>query len=229
VHRARPVSLGDLASTPFTDDWGFSRGLPVDRTYVEEFLAANAGEIRGRVLEIGDADYTARFGGDRVLRADVLDLRDHPGVTHVGDLQDAPMLEDGVYDCVVLTQVLVLIPDLARALATVQRILRPGGVALITNPGISQVSHDPSEAAAWHWALYPRSLQRLLVGAGFPAKTIEIGSWGNLKATVAFLAGLASSDLEPAELSFRDPRYPLLVSAKAVKSPRSAAAGASTH
>ena len=67
------VRFGDLHRlTPISQCFGFDRGLPVDRYYIERFLARHASEIVGRVLEIGDDTYTRRFGGSRVSRSDVL-------------------------------------------------------------------------------------------------------------------------------------------------------------
>jgi glycosyltransferase involved in cell wall biosynthesis len=61
--RIGAVDFGDLGSTrPISLDFGFDRGTPVDRYYVEGFLARHASDIRGRVLEIGDASYSRRFG-----------------------------------------------------------------------------------------------------------------------------------------------------------------------
>src|SRR3954468_17948301 len=67
------VDFGDFRRTrPLSAHFGFERGRPIDRFYVERFLADNAEAIRGRVLEIGDATYTHRFGGNRVTQSDVL-------------------------------------------------------------------------------------------------------------------------------------------------------------
>jgi hypothetical protein len=68
--RRRPVgkvrfgSLGQVS--PISSIFGFDRGLPVDRYYIEKFLSAQSADIYGRVLEIGDDRYTRKFGGDRV-------------------------------------------------------------------------------------------------------------------------------------------------------------------
>jgi hypothetical protein len=49
--RRRPPRLGDLRRvTPIDPNWGFERGTPIDRVYVEQFVSANAADIRGRVL-----------------------------------------------------------------------------------------------------------------------------------------------------------------------------------
>jgi glycosyltransferase involved in cell wall biosynthesis len=49
------VSFGDFSRiAPISQDFGFDRGTPIDRHYVEDFLTRNSGDIKGRVLEVGD-------------------------------------------------------------------------------------------------------------------------------------------------------------------------------
>ena len=107
------VRLGDLRRlTPISQCFGFDRGLPVDRYYIERFLARHASEIVGRVLEIGDDAYTRKFGGSRVSRSDVLHVHHgNPRATFVGDLTDPDVLPEAAFDCIVLTQTLQLIYD----------------------------------------------------------------------------------------------------------------------
>jgi glycosyltransferase involved in cell wall biosynthesis len=51
------VRLGDLDRlTPVSRVFGYDRGLPVDRYYIEGFLFHHANDIAGRVLEIADND-----------------------------------------------------------------------------------------------------------------------------------------------------------------------------
>ena len=46
------VRFGDLKRlTPISPKWGLDRGRPIDRSYIESFLAQHASNIRGRVLE----------------------------------------------------------------------------------------------------------------------------------------------------------------------------------
>src|ERR1022692_2553351 len=67
------VRLGELRRLePVSSTFGFDRGTPIDRHYIERFLGRHAADIGGRVLEFGDARYTRRFGGHRVERSDVL-------------------------------------------------------------------------------------------------------------------------------------------------------------
>ena len=48
-------------------DFGFDRGTPIDRYYIESFLSTHASDIRGHVLEVADNTYTRRFGGDPAI------------------------------------------------------------------------------------------------------------------------------------------------------------------
>jgi glycosyltransferase involved in cell wall biosynthesis/ubiquinone/menaquinone biosynthesis C-methylase UbiE len=216
-HRIK-FSFGDLGSQPVCRNWGFSRGAPIDRRYIEEFLSRHAHDIRGRVLEIGENRYTLQFGGEKVTRSDVLDiLPQSDNVTIIADLTDAPSIPSDTFDCVILTQVLMLIQDVPKALATVCRILRPGGVALITVPGISQISSLPDEAKAWSWSFYPKSLRWLLLQHPFDEQSLLVEGRGNLKTTIGFLVGLAQNDMEESDYAFDDESYPLVVAARAVK------------
>jgi SAM-dependent methyltransferase len=207
--------LGGLS--PITNDWGYSRGLPVDRVYIERFLARHKHDIRGHVLEIGDDTYTWRFGEERVAKSTTLDIRrDNSKAMIVADLTDAPHIPDDTFDCVILTQVLVLIRDFESALRTVSRILKPHGVALITIPGITQISADTAESAAWSWSFYPETF-RSFVSRYFDRQNLIVESYGNVKTTIAFLAGLARDDLAPDDFEHNDCRYPLIVGVRAIK------------
>ena len=223
----RPAfDFGDIGHAQVTSDWGFSRGLPVDRPYIEDFLQRHAEDIRGRVLEVENAAYTRRFGGARVTQADVLDIRPtNPNATFVDDITNAASIPSATFDCLVFTQVLVLIRDAPAAMREMCRILKPGGVALITVPGISHISPLADEAAAWSWSFYPNTLRWLLAEAGFEAETLQVEGWGNLRTTVAFLAGLAQQDLAPEDYAVRDSRFPLIVTARAMRPPLPAGAG----
>src|SRR5262245_54268962 len=58
--RWRPGALrfGDLRRlSPVSRTFGFDRGLPIDRYYIESFLAEHALDIRGRTLEVADNAY----------------------------------------------------------------------------------------------------------------------------------------------------------------------------
>lgn len=212
------VRLGSLRRLePISRDWGFDRGSPIDRFYIEEFLAAHASDIRGDVLEIDVDTYTRQFGGQRVERSHVLSLSgEQAGVTIVGDLESGQNLPSERFDCAILTQTLQLVYDVPAALRTVQRILRPGGVALVTVPGISKIARDPEDRWGSYWAFTDRSA-RTLFETVFPEGDIGVVVYGNVLTAIAFLHGLAAEELSPEELAHRDPDYQLLVAVRVRK------------
>jgi SAM-dependent methyltransferase len=220
------VRLGDLRrAEPISRVFGFDRGLPVDRYYVDAFLARHAEDVRGRVLEVAETTYTRRFGGDRVTRVDVLHVEPGAGgeTTIVDDLAVGANLESDAYDCVLLTQTLHHVFDVARALETVHRILTPGGVLLATEPGISQISRYDADRWGDHWRFTSQSARRL-AGERFAPGDVSVETFGNVLAAVALLHGLAAGELRPEELDARDPDYEVVLGIRAVKrSPADAA------
>jgi SAM-dependent methyltransferase len=215
--RLKSVRFGDLRRLhPISPDFGFDRGRPVDRRYIEDFLSRNAEDIKGRVLEIGDNAYTRQYGEARVTHSDILHIdQSNPRATLVGDLAKGDHLPSESFDCIVLTQTLQYVFDVHKAVTTLHRMLKPGGVLLLTVPGVTSI--DRGEwAASWYWSLSPAALNRLLEHR-FGEAHLSVTSYGNVLAAVAFLHGLAESELRPTELDAHDPQYPVIVAARAVK------------
>ena len=202
--------------TPISRNWGFDRGLAIDRYYIEEFLASHASDIRGRVLEIEDGMYTRQFGGDAVTDRDVLHVTaGNPRATIVGDLADGGGIPSDRFDCALITQTLQLIYDVRAAVATLYRILKPGGVLLATVPGITRISHE-EWAGSWFW-LFTSSSAKRLFGDIFGESNVDVQTYGNVLTAVSFLHGLAKEEMHPAELDYRDPDYQVIITVKAVK------------
>ena len=220
--RVRPpvgaVDFGALRRLePVARKLGRDRGLPIDRHYIERFLAANAASIRGRVLEIGDDRYTRQFGGDRVARSDVLHVHpDNPRATIVADLTRADQIPSNRFDCILLTQTLPFIYDIRTAVAALYRVLAPGGVVLATMGGITQMSRRDTDTWSYYWGFTTLSA-RLLFEEAFSPGSVTVAAFGNVLVATAFLHGLATEDLLPAELDYHDPDYEFLIAVTAVK------------
>lgn len=211
------VRFGGLRRmTPISRKYGLDRGRPLDRYYIESFLARHAADVRGRVMEIGDDTYTRQFGADRVAHSDILHVTPgHPKATLIADLASADHLPANAFDCVILTQTLHLIYDLRAALRTLHRVLKPGGVLLATFPGISQIA-DNEWAPNWYWAFTTLSAHRMFAEI-FPERQLTVEAQGNVLTAISFLHGLAAEELLPAELDYRDPAYQVLITTRAVK------------
>ena len=209
-------------ATPLSRNWGLDRGRPVDRFYIERFIATYRTDIRGRVLELLDSGLTHAYGDDRVEQADVLDI--DPGnyrATVVGDLRSAVQIPDNSYDCIILTQTLHLIDDMPAAVQQAHRVLKPGGVLLVTLPCASMVAEEYGPQGDF-WRVLPAAARRLF-GAAFAPGDVQVAAHGNVLATTAFLYGLSCDDVDEHELELDDPGYPLIVTVRAVKGGRASA------
>ena len=213
-----PIRWSDLRRlTPVSRSFGFDRGQPVDRYYIEAFLQHHSADIRGRVLEIGDPGYTRRFGGDRVTCSDVLHVEPgNPYATLVGDLATGQGVPHETFDCMILTQTLFMIYDVHGAVAHAYAALKPGGVLLATLPGISQIVRYDMDRWGDYWRFTTRSAHQLFTEV-FPAGCVTVETHGNVLAAIAFLHGLAASELLPEELDYRDDDYQLLITVRAIK------------
>jgi hypothetical protein len=116
---------------------------------------------------------------------------------------------------VIVTQTLQLIYDVRAAVSTLHRMLRPGGVLLLTVPGVSQIDRG-QWGGAWCWSFTRHAVRRLLEER-FAAADVSVDARGNVLAAVAFLHGMAVSELRPSELDAVDSQYEMLIAARAVK------------
>lgn len=215
--RSTAVRFGGLRRlSPISRTFGFDRGLPIDRYYIERFLLEHTGDIRGRTLEVADNTYTRRFGGGRVARSDVLHaVVGNPNATIIADLTGDDGLPSEAFDCIILTQTLHMIYDVRACARQLCRALKPGGVLLATVPGISQISRYDMERWGDYWRFTSLSARRLCEEAG--PMEVSVTSYGNVFTAIAFLHGLAAEELRQKELDYSDRDYELLIGVRAVK------------
>ncbi|MFC4693793.1 class I SAM-dependent methyltransferase [Geodermatophilus arenarius] len=184
-------------------EWGFERGTPIDRYYIERFLRAHRGLVRGRVLEVREDLYASGLGADTV---DVLDIDvTNPLATVVGDVCDPTTLPRGAFDCGIITQTLQLVPDPRAALQNLLASVRPGGSILVTVPSMSRLAGSWDR---WRWTAHGfEDLVDVTGGVG------EVRAFGNLVTCRAFLLGAAVEELPRRVLERDDPELPLIVTA----------------
>jgi SAM-dependent methyltransferase len=210
-----PALLGTIRrTTPLSDHWGRDRGTPVDRYYIEHFLAGARDVIRGRVLEVMNADYTRRFG-TAVERSDVLDVDPaNPSASIVADLANADDVPTATFDCFILTQTLQYIYDMRFAVEHAHRILRPGGTLLCTVPTVSRIARRELDSEYWR---FTAAACTRLFGDVFAGGIVDVRARGNVLSAVAFLVGMAREELSPRELDSDDPFFPVIVTVQARK------------
>lgn len=225
IHKLQSVPVGSVdfgglrRMTPISTIFGKDRELvTIERYYIEEFLEKNSADIRGRVLEMGDPNYIRKFGGDKVTQEDVLNyVEGNPNATIVADLTDAPHIPDDTFDCIIITQTLQMIFEVDKAIATLFRILKPGGVVLCTSHGMSRVARREGVddwGEFWH---FTSQSKRHLFGAEFPKENLEISTVGNVFTCICNLHGLGASEIDAEELATHDPNYEMLLLVRAVK------------
>jgi len=226
-HHNRDVfDWGDFRRTdPISRDWGYERGMPVDRRHIDEFLCAHSSDVQGAVLEVQEDDFTRALGGCRVTRHDVLDVDEsNQRATVFADLRFATALVSDTYDCIILTQTLHVIDDMNAVLRECYRILKPGGVLLATLPSASRVCLEYGEDGDY-WRMTPAGA-RALMRSSFGPSTTSFEAFGNVLTNTAFLYGLAATDVSDDEFAAHDPYFPALTGVRAKKTPAASRARA---
>ena len=221
--QAVPVGSVDFGSLkrldPISPIFGIDRDLiSVERWYIESFLDTHRQDVKGRVLEMGDPNYTIKFGDDRVTQSDVLNyVEGNPKATIVADLTDAPHIPDNTFDCIIITQTLQMIYEVQKCIAELHRILKPGGVVLATSHGITKVARrEGVDDWGEYWNFTTQGSRRMF-GDVFGRENIEVTSYGNILTTIASLHGLSATEVDPEELAYNDPDFELMVMVRAQK------------
>ena len=203
-------------SGPISREFGYDRGTPIDRYYIDQFLGSHTADIAGRVLEVGDDTYTRRFGSSVVSTRDILHVSElSPVATIIGDLTDEHTIPEGVFDCAIVTQTLHLIFQPQIAVKNLHRGLSPSGVLLVTAPGITPISTDEWKDT-WYWSFTRHSMRRMFSDI-FGSDSIEVVCYGNVFAATCFLEGVALEDVTTSELAARDPYFDVLICVRARK------------
>lgn len=209
---ARPAHAFDTVE-PLSYYWGTDRGKPPHRYFTELFLQEHASCIRGRCLEFQENRYTTLFGGTRPHHVDILHVDgSNVKATIVADLTHPNDIPSGTFDCIICTFVLHVIFDLTAAVGEMHRILRPGGALLVAVPQVSMDGPEYSEL----WRFTQTGLTRLLSGP-FGQGNVMTRAYGNALTTAGDFRGLVISEFTPEELNFHDPRFAMVVCAKATK------------
>ena len=211
------VQFGDLRHLePLTRSFGYDRGQPIDRYYIEKFLKQHENDISGHVVEIGDDRYTRMFGTG-VTRSDVLDQA-HPdsNPSIIADLANADHVPSDAFDCIIIIQTLQFIYDVHAAVKTLHRILKPGGVLLGSLPALSPICRYDMDRWGDYWRFTSAAVRKLF-NECFEPDNIHIDPYGNVLVAMAFLQGMAAEDLTINELDYKDQDYEALITIRAVK------------
>jgi SAM-dependent methyltransferase len=93
----------------------------------------------------------------------------------------AGVVADEAFDIIIAEQVLEHVLWPYRAVKNIYRMLRPGGVFVVTTPFLVRKHAHPIDCCRWT----ELGMKHLLAEGGFPIDEIQTGSWGNRKAVRA--------------------------------------------
>lgn len=208
-------ALASLPVKPVSRTFGSERGRAVDRYYIESFLAENALDIRGCCMEIGADTYIRRFGGDRVTETIVLHVEGY-GNTLKGNFETGEGLWEEMADCLICTQTLQYIYDLRAAIKNIYKILKPGGVALITVPGIKSLCLFDEDSWGEKWSFTEKSMKNLCGELGEDV-SFSVSTYGNVKIATAYLYGICCEELDEEDFAYSDRQFPFLITVRLEK------------
>lgn len=212
-----PFDFGSVRSlTPASKIFGFDRGTPIDRYYIDSFLKTSQQYIKGAVLEIAESTYSKQFDNG-VTKFEVLHYTaDNKDATIIGDLSNPETLPSDAIDCFICTQTLNFISDFESAIKGIHQVLKPGGVALVTVAGLTQISRYDMDRWGDFWRFTTLSIKNSFEKV-FGTDNITVESLGNVLSATALLHGLASEELKTEELDFNDPDYQITITVIAKK------------
>ncbi len=201
-----------ISRTPVSSVFGFDRGTPIDRYYIDLFLHSESVKIpvAKNTLEVEENTYSRKFFPDG--RHDILHYDE--GM----DLTDTTTLPQEQYDVFICTQVFNFIYDVKAAIRGAHYLLSNGGTLLATVAAqISPVSQYDMERWGHYWGFTTLGIQKL-VEETFGCGAVKVVSLGNAMAATAFVQGLSVEDLPDATLlDVNDPNYAITVGVVAKK------------
>jgi SAM-dependent methyltransferase len=142
VRRRSRRAAGRLRRLRPSRTWANPLGLA--RRLLRRSLAERAGYVQGRMLDVGCGAQPYRELFPRVERYVGLDHPGPPRPDVCGDGLALPF-RAGSFDSVLCNQVLEHVPEGATLMAEIARVLRPGGVLLLTVPLTWDLHREPDD------------------------------------------------------------------------------------
>ena len=162
------------------------------------------GPLTGKILGISGIEkigHLIRIDQAEIIRADYPDV----------DMQRMPY-DDDFYDVVVSDQVIEHLADPARAVSECHRVLRPGGVAIISSCFLNPLHPCPND----YWRFSPEGMQHLFTAGGW--EILECGGWGNrialmlifFRDSIRFLEIPQGNSLRSRLATWNEKKYPIV-------------------
>lgn len=208
---------------PISNQFGFDRGIPIDRYYIERWIQQNQEYIKGNLLEIAEDTYCRKFSiKENDCDKNIYNILTYDKTQNIeniihGDLTDFENLPENKIDCFICTQTLNFIYDVKSAIKGIYKLLANEGTFIGTVAGLSQISRYDMERWGDYWRFTDLSIKKLFEEE-FGIGNVEVISYGNVAAATAFIQGIAVEDLPNKKmLDIQDNDYQVTIGIKAVK------------
>lgn len=202
---------------PVSKVFGFDRGTPIDRYYIESFLKEQSHLIQGNVLEIAESTYTNQFGVG-VSQSHILHYdNSNTKATIIGDLCDTTTLPENTIDCFICTQTFNFIYDYKKAIEGSYHVLKKEGVLLATLACMTPISKYDADRWGDYWRFMPQAVQKMFAEV-FSEHQITLSLYGNSAVAALFMKGYSLEDIKKeVDLDYTDELFPLIIGVKAIK------------
>lgn len=200
---------------PLSKRFGIEYGTAIDRIYIKKFINKYRKNIRGRVMEIAEPKYAKDYIS-QITNLQILHVNGWGENVVKGDFSTGEGLRENSVDCLICTQTLLFIYDIHETIKNIYKVLNYGGTALVTVPGITQLSMYDYRNWGQYWAFTDQSL-KLLFEEVFDKDKIEITVYGNVKTSIGFLYGIPAESFCSEDFEYTDLQYQVIIGIKVTK------------
>lgn len=214
-HDAVAKTIKELPLAPISRRFGAEFGTPIDRVYIRDFIEKNKRDITGDIIEIGDLRYSKEFAHDvnkmRVLHVDGI------GENAIkGNLETGEGIEVNSADCLICTQTIQHIKNPDKVIDNIYKLLKPNGVALISNGFLTEISSYSYRNWGEYWRFSDQGIRSMLQKR-FADDRIAVIPYGNVKTALAIQYGVCAEILSKEDFEFNDVQYQVTVCARVQK------------
>ena len=195
----------------YSEKFGFDRGTPIDRYYINTFLENLKLENSfNRSLEFGEIHYSDRFKVKEkyFLSHPAYETRAISSKQISFDLNSAHNYDGIKFDLILSTNVINFTKNPFVSIKHHMDMLNSGGTLVLTASASMPISKFDAERWGDYWRIAPDGLNQLL-------RTLnceyDIHSFGSFVTSIAFLCGLSAEEVDPLDLNENDDRYPIIV------------------
>lgn len=187
---------------PVCGNFGFTRGWPVDRYYLDQYIAKISNLVTGNVLEVGvyvSDPMKKKFPHSKSFHA--VDVIKTDKVDYAGDIHERSLFSEGSFDTILCFNVLEHCKMPWVVVENMHHWVKKGGQVFCMVPVTQRRHEDPKDC----WRILPQSLEWMFKSFS----KAEIHCRGNPLTAVSALLGIPSDELSKKELDFDHPDYPV--------------------